>query len=140
MAGVGKKVAVKVFRNGHETMVTLKLAEFPSEEEKVAATQPDGDEGAGLGLVVADITPALQRQLELDQAAGVVVKTVDPASPAGRAGLSPGDVIRSINGQNVNRARELKQIVEKTEVGSLLRLQVIRQGTRRFVAIRKPGK
>lgn len=138
MAGVGKKVSVKLWRAGKESTVSLKLAEFPSDEEKVAEAQPD--EGASLGLVVADITPALQRELELDQTGGVVVKSVDPAGPAARAGLSPGDVIRSINGQNINRARELKQLVDKAEPGSLLRLQVQRQGNRRFVAIRKPGK
>ena len=138
MAGVGKKVAVKLWRGGRELTVNLKLAEFPNEEEKVASAQPD--DGSGLGLVVADITPTLQRELELEQAQGVVVKGVDPDGPAARAGLAPGDVIRSVNGQNIAKARDLKQIVEKTEAGGLLRLQVQRQGARRFIALRKPGK
>ena len=139
MAGVGRKVALKVWRGGKSQSVNLKLAEYPSEDEKVAASARP-DEGSGLGLVVADITPALQRELELEQAVGVAVKTVDPGSPAAKAGLVPGDVILAIAGHPVSRARDLKQAIDKLAPGELIPLQVMRGGARRFIALKKPAK
>jgi serine protease Do len=138
MAGIGRKVALKVWRGGKSSSVTLTLAEYPSDDEKVAAARPD--EGSGLGLVVADITPALQRELELEQAAGVAVKSVDAGSPAAKAGLTPGDVILAVAGRPVTRARDLKQAIDKLAPGELIPLQVMRGGARRFVALKKPAK
>ena len=46
---------------------------------------------------------------------GVLVTQVDPDSPAAIAGIQRGDVIRSINGTDVNSARELTEALSAAE-------------------------
>jgi S1-C subfamily serine protease len=49
--------------------------------------------------------------------AGAVVKQVIPAGPAAGAGFAPGDVITSINGQPVNSATALTNILDQHHPG-----------------------
>ncbi len=49
--------------------------------------------------------------------AGAVVKQVIPSGPAAGAGLTPGDVITSINGQPVNSATALTAILDQHHPG-----------------------
>jgi len=139
MAGVGRKVSVKFWRSGKERTVTIKLSEFPSDETKLAAAGEAGESGS-LGIVAADITPALQQRLQLEADTGVVIRSVEPSSVAARAGLRPGDLILSLNGETMKRARAFAEAVKKIEPGGLLRMQVQRQGGKIFVAFRKPAK
>jgi len=54
---------------------------------------------------------------------GVLVLKVAPDSPAGDAGLRPGDVIRSVNRQPVRSVAELEAAVKKSSDGLLLNIQ-----------------
>jgi S1-C subfamily serine protease len=49
--------------------------------------------------------------------AGAIVRQVIPTGPAAGAGLSPGDVINSINGQPVNSATSLTNILDQHHPG-----------------------
>ena len=137
MAGVGKKVPLKVWREGKELAVQVKLSEFPDDAVARGAAPGAADSGE-LGMVVADITPALQQQLGLEAARGVVVKDLEEGGVAARAGLRPGDVVQSINGKDITSARTMAELVRKAKAGDMLRLKVSRQGAGMFVAIRKP--
>jgi len=57
---------------------------------------------------------------------GVLVVRVLAASPAEEAGLRRGDVITQIDRQPVTTAEDLQRRVEESQVGQVLRLQVIR--------------
>ncbi len=70
--------------------------------------------------------PALLRSFGADH--GVVVNSVEPGSPADRAGLKMGDVILAIDGRQIRTGDELVQIVSDREIGSTLQLQVLRSG------------
>ncbi len=136
MAGVGKKVELKLWRKGSERRVTLTLQGFP-DEEKLAA---NGDSGGGseLGMTVADLTPQLQRQLGVEVDEGVVVKQIEPDGAAARASLRLGDVIVGFNGKGVKTAREFAQGVRGLAAGAVIRLQVLRGNGKLFLAFRKP--
>ena len=49
--------------------------------------------------------------------AGAVVRQVIPTGPAAGAGLTPGDVITSVNGQPVNSATALTNILDQHHPG-----------------------
>jgi serine protease Do len=137
MAGVGKKVELKIWRKGSEKKLSVTLQEFP-DEEKMTAAGGEGTGGTELGMIVADVTPNLARQFGLEVAEGVVVKDLDPNGAAARAGLRPGDVITTFNGKSIKSARDLANGVRALAVGSVVRLQVLRGNGKVFVAFRKP--
>jgi S1-C subfamily serine protease len=65
----------------------------------------------------------------------VLVIGVAPNSPAARAGLEAGDVIHKVRGQTVTKSEEVQRLVEATQVGSTLQLEVRRNGQTRTIAI-----
>ena len=59
-----------------------------------------------LGLEAADISKKLARRYRLQTTQGVVVEKVAPNGPSGKIGISPGDVIRQVNQNNVKNQKE----------------------------------
>lgn len=59
---------------------------------------------------------------------GVLVLNARDGTPAARAGLLPGDVIRRVNGVEVSSIHELRRAIDRAEPGSTLRLGVLRRG------------
>ena len=57
-----------------------------------------------------------------------LIKSIEPLSPASRAGLLPGDFILSVNGISIFTFEELKKFVNKSN-GNPLELEIFRNGT-----------
>jgi serine protease Do len=55
-----------------------------------------------------------------------LVRDVNPNTPGARAGLQPGDVIQSFNGQAVTKSAELQRLVGAAPVNSRATLRVLR--------------
>jgi serine protease Do len=70
--------------------------------------------------------PALLRSFGADH--GVVVNSVEKASPAERAGVKMGDVIQSVDGKAIRSGDDLVGIVSDAEVGRKLKLGLLRDG------------
>jgi serine protease Do len=68
---------------------------------------------------------------------GVVVTDIDPSGLAARAGIRPGDMVVSIGGQVIESIADFRQAVAKLEPEGGIRLQIERDGVRRFVFIRR---
>ncbi|HEY9652773.1 MAG TPA: PDZ domain-containing protein, partial [Coleofasciculaceae cyanobacterium] len=68
--------------------------------------------------------PRLDRRVVAER--GVLIVRVGRGSPADKAGLQPGDVIQSINNQQMTKAEQVQQQVEKSGVGSQLPIRVQR--------------
>jgi serine protease Do len=60
---------------------------------------------------------------------GAVVASVEPDSPAAKAGVQPGDVIVAVDGHHVGNARELAINVSQIPPGSDASLAVVRNGS-----------
>jgi S1-C subfamily serine protease len=84
---------------------------------------------AFLGVNVVTLTPDLAQEFGLSATSGAVVRTVANGSPAAQAGIRPGDVIVSANGNKVSTAEDLIGAVREAKPGDTLQLQVLRQGT-----------
>jgi len=50
-----------------------------------------------LGLIPLTITPSVAASFDLESDRGILALSVDPAKPAGRAGLQSGDVVTAID-------------------------------------------
>jgi serine protease DegQ len=80
------------------------------------------------GVEPEDITPEAAELLKLSRADGVVLKGVQRASPAGKAGLEPGDVILTINGQKVSSSRGMLNQIAQLPPGSNASVRIMRAG------------
>jgi len=132
---VGKRVTIKVLRDGRELTLTVKIGEMPTEE--VASTR---DLAERYGFAVQELTPDLRERLRLrPDTEGVLVAWVDPGGPAAQAGLARGDVIVEVNRQRVRTVAEFEEALRRARAGESLLLLVAREQTSRFVAIPPKG-
>ncbi len=81
-----------------------------------------------LGVQMEDITPELAQKFGVKQDEGVLVADVMPNTPAAAAGVHSGDVITSFAGTAIRSPRDLRELVERTTIGSKQSLQVNRDG------------
>ena len=86
------------------------------------------------------MSPATSLGLSLKSGAdgtGVVVTEVEPGSPAAEKGIESGDVVASVNGEEVNNPQDVSKIVKQAgELGRKATLfQIKRDGNSRFVAV-----
>ncbi|HEY4104901.1 MAG TPA: PDZ domain-containing protein, partial [Polyangiaceae bacterium] len=66
---------------------------------------------------------------------GVLVRDVMHGSPAARAGLAAGDVISSVDGENVARPEDVSLRIATRGAGQRVRLGILRQSETRLVAV-----
>jgi serine protease Do len=66
---------------------------------------------------------------------GVIVSSIVPSGPAFKAGLQPGDIITSIDGQTVKDGDQLVAIVSEKHPGSTVRLGYLRNGKQQSVDV-----
>jgi len=128
----GTTVKLQISREGKTQDVNVALAELPEKAEK-AGSQENG--GSGLeGVEVQPLTPDIAEQLQLSPGTrGVVVWSVDPASPAASS-LQKGDVIQEVNHKPVSSIEQFRQAVSAAGKGSVL-LLVNRQGVTTYVVL-----
>ena len=97
-----------------------------------------------LGIQMATLTPEVKQEINSNPNSGLVVNDdqgvlvirVVPDSPADRAGLRAGDVIGQINGQAIKDADTLQQVVESSQVGKNLQLDLKRNGQKMNLAVK----
>jgi peroxiredoxin len=99
-----------------------------------AAAQPSSTpEQTGPGWLGVELA-----KREVGQA-GVLIRSVMRGSPAERAGIAGGDVVLSIDGQNVGRPQELRQQIMLAHAGSRVSLGVLRGEQTRLFAVDLEG-
>lgn len=73
-----------------------------------------------VGVRIQEIPASLAESLELESREGVIVASVDAGSPAERAGVRRGDVIRSISGERVRNFDDARRALYGRLVGDRL--------------------
>jgi serine protease Do len=81
-----------------------------------------------LGVSIQPLTPELAKGFQLSGSGGALVASVQPDSPAARAGLKAGDVVTMFDGQKIAHPGDLSRLVANTPVGRRASLGVIRDG------------
>jgi serine protease Do len=89
---------------------------------------PEIAHGSYLGVHLQDISPDRARALKLAEPEGVEVTQVEPNSPAARAGIRPGDVLLTYNGENILGAEHLLRLVAETPEGRKIKIRFSRDG------------
>jgi serine protease Do len=81
-----------------------------------------------LGIGMNDVTPDNAVFFNLPDATGAIISEVTPDSPAGRAGLKSGDVLRELNGKKIDNSSMLQVAVSEMTPGTPIELGILRDG------------
>lgn len=81
-----------------------------------------------LGIGVQDVDAERAKALKLKEDRGAEITSVDPDTPAFKAGLKPGDVVLEYNGTAVEGMEHLQRLVRQTPPGRSVKLNVWRNG------------
>ena len=97
-----------------------------------------------IGIQMVNLSPELRKSVNADpnsrfsveSDSGVLVAEVVPNSPAARAGLRSGDVVRQVNGAAIETGKDVQDAVEENGLRRELTLQIERNGDSQTVALR----
>ena len=90
---------------------------------------------AWIGITVQNMDESLARYLEVPGNKGIVIKTVEPKSPAKKAGMQESDIILSIDNKKINSIDDYKSITKSIAAGDTLRAIFWRNGKTQNVVI-----
>ena len=117
---VNKKVKLKVWRDGKEKSLSLKIGKL---DERVveAITEGKGEKAPiaeldipKLGLMLSTLTPDLAERFNLSSdTKGVVVVDTDPDGSGAEERIRPGDIIHEVNQQKVFTPEDVNKLVNK---------------------------
>lgn len=101
-------------------------------------------EHAYLGIEMVTLTERFRRELQntedlpfvIPDTDGVLIVNVVSGSPAELAGLQPGDVILNLDQQTIKTSERVQQIVQSKTVGSILQIEVNRNGSSRILQVK----
>jgi len=88
-----------------------------------------------LGVMIQDVTPDLAKSFGLKEAKGVLISDVTEGSPAAKAGLKRGDVVKGFDGHEVENAHTLSRLVAATQPNSKAKVDVIRDGKEKTIEV-----
>jgi serine protease Do len=83
-----------------------------------------------LGVAIQNLSPQLAKAFDLEVHSGVLISDVTPGSPAAKAGLQRGDVVSRLDGEQIDTAAQLRNIVASTGPDKSIRLEIIRNDKR----------
>jgi serine protease Do len=109
LSAPGEKVRLKVWRERSARDVEVKLGSADS-QMALAEDEGAGAQGGGgaLGLALRPLTRNERQQAQLE--GGLVVEGV--SGPAARAGVEAGDLLLAINGQPVQSADQVREVMK----------------------------
>jgi len=81
-----------------------------------------------LGVEAQPVSDAMSKALGLATAGGALVAAVQPNTPASHAGVQPGDVIRTVNGQAIKDPGALAIGIAAIRPGDQAHLDIVRDG------------
>lgn len=87
-----------------------------------------------IGVSVGGIDAETARGFNLPDTRGALVNDVQAGSPAEKAGIEPGDVIRAVNGMPINQSSDLPPIIGAMAPGTRVTLSVLRDGRERDIS------
>ena len=88
-----------------------------------------------LGVAIQGMDRELAQTFGLEEPAGALVASVEPGSPADKAGVKAGDVVLGVNGAKVADSADLPRIIGDMRPGSAARLQIWRDRKSRDINV-----
>jgi Do/DeqQ family serine protease len=125
--------SIVVWRRGRPVTLTLPLE--PPPENPARDVTEVGPRSPLTGAVVANLSPALADEIGIDPfLTGVIILQIRRGSIAERLGFQPGDLLRAVNGAEVDAVGQLLRAVERRPED--WRIEIERDGRRIALQVR----
>src|SRR5438067_7911355 len=89
-----------------------------------------------LGVSIQPLTSELARSFGSKDTKGVLISDVMPDSPAGKAGLKPGDILLEFDSKKTEAPGDLQRAVGLAAPGADIKVKVWREGSERTVDVK----
>ncbi|MGE0009075.1 MAG: DegQ family serine endoprotease [Parvibaculaceae bacterium] len=142
---IGKKVAVKIMREGKPLEVQAEVGRL-EDGEKIAAANPQSapptDTADTLGMKLSIITDEQRQRFKIDDGLeGAIVTEVDPDGPAAEKRIEPGDVITEAGQKTVKTPGDVAARVKDAEAAQKKTVLLFvakggKQSEMRFIAVK----
>ena len=132
---VGSDSVLTVLRDGNTQQLELTIGQFQSASADAQDPVDAKVSDTALGVTVAPLTDAARAEMGAPETLdGVVVTSLEPESPAARAGLQRGDVIVRLGALDTATPEALKAALQSEKTDPALVL-INRGGNQIFVAV-----
>ncbi len=88
-----------------------------------------------LGVAIQEVNRDLAESFGLERPAGALVAQVIDGAPAAKSGLRVGDIILSVDGQDIDTSADLPHLIGAIKPGSQARLGIVRDGARETLSV-----
>lgn len=135
VAGIapGKDVEMTVIRNNKKINLTVSIGELKGQQGQ---QQQEVETDEGIGLFVENLTPEMKRRTGVKRNDGVIVTEVESDSAAQEAGIQPGDVIVSVDGEGIQNTDDFRKLMKKADLEKGIRVVIESQGMERFALLK----
>ena len=82
-----------------------------------------------IGVGIDQVTKEVAESIGLGKPEGALVRSVEPDSPAAKAGIEPGDIIVRFDGKAIEKSVDLPRLVGNTKPGARSTVTVFRRGS-----------
>ncbi len=140
---VGSEVKVSIIRNGKPKTLRVRIGELPGEPQARPASLNKSPKAGvkdvdRIGLTVSDLTDEQRDEADVDEY-GVIATDISRGS-ASRAGVRKGDIILKLDQEDVETAKQFRDMIESIPDGKSVPMLVQRNGAPTFLALKIDDK
>jgi serine protease Do len=132
----GKTVGVEILRNGTSTMLNVTIEPLDEGQKVSQRTKPDPIDESRLGVETVELNAEQRKKMNVES--GVVVSKVLANGAAALAGIRQGDIILSLNREEVDSVNELETLVREAPENEAIPVLVHRNKAPMFLAVTLP--
>ena len=135
----GSNVNLKIWRKGTTKDYPITLAELPQSDTPAVETKTQREKKTAdkstptFGLTVRSLDNEQKKDFGITF--GIVIEKAE--GPSARAGLQTGDIILTVNNQDVDAAQDFKKIIEKADSSKDVVVLARRENITQYIAIRQ---
>src|SRR4030095_3139603 len=89
----------------------------------------------GVGMQSVPLPTEFRSNLNLPNESGLVMLSVEGDSPAGRAGITLGDVLVALEGEPVADTDDVQMVLSRSKIGQTIRASILRGGEQREITL-----
>ena len=134
---VGEAVNFKVMRDGKVKEIKVVLAPWGAKSSKVKSEKADDKErkNKDVGITVKNLSDIMAKKFGIKADKGVIITAVEKNSPADRAELQIGDLIKEVDKKEIKGKDDFEKAMSTADLKEGILFVVEREGDSLFVVI-----